>query len=131
MRSFAQGSIIRCLPPPISPRPNWASPPDDSDTANVREGILDMAENCIRHIGQRKTNVADIADELNMSRANVHRFFPASEVVDQCLYAPPAGQLSIPFLTFREAMFRSGLSSPRSSKAFTQLIERKTDATDS
>ncbi|OCP36171.1 hypothetical protein BC360_25815 [Ensifer sp. LC163] len=65
---------------------------DDGARAEVRERILDVAEKHIRHIGHQKTNVADIADELGMSRANVYRFFPTRAAIDHGLYARFAEQ---------------------------------------
>ncbi|APO70837.1 TetR family transcriptional regulator protein (plasmid) [Rhizobium gallicum] len=67
--------------------------PDKVDVAEVRERILDVAETYIRHIGHRKTNVADIADKLGMSRASIYRFFPTRAAIDQCVYARHANEM--------------------------------------
>lgn len=48
-----------------------------------RERIADVGERLIRHVGHRKTTVADIASDLQTSRANVYRFFPTKEAIDQ------------------------------------------------
>ncbi|OWV97380.1 hypothetical protein ATY81_08055 [Rhizobium sp. R72] len=65
---------------------------DNSTRAEVRERILDVAEKHVRHVGHQKTNVADIANELGMSRASVYRFFPTRAAIDHSLYARFAEQ---------------------------------------
>ena len=54
---------------------------------DVRERILVIAERLFREIGYQKTTVADIAKALQMSPANVYRFFEFQEV-DQCRRRP-------------------------------------------
>ena len=49
----------------------------------VRERILDVAEEHFRRVGHRKTSVADIAAELGMSPANVYRFFPSRDAINE------------------------------------------------
>ncbi|WP_245472306.1 TetR/AcrR family transcriptional regulator [Rhizobium jaguaris] len=61
-----------------------------SDEAILEEGrdrILDIAEKYIRHIGHRKTTVADIASDLGTSRANVYRFFPTRAAINNSVCA--------------------------------------------
>jgi len=65
---------------------------DDVETDLAREKILDVAEKLLRHIGHRKMTLADIADDLGMSRANIYRFFPTRASVDQHLYVRFAAQ---------------------------------------
>ena len=48
-----------------------------------RERIVDVGERLIRHFGHRKTTVADIASDLRTSRANLYRFFPTKDAIDQ------------------------------------------------
>ena len=43
----------------------------------TREQILDVAEELFHRIGYAKTTIADIAQEMGMSSANVYRFFPS------------------------------------------------------
>ncbi|MGR9263727.1 TetR family transcriptional regulator [Rhizobium leguminosarum] len=57
------------------------------EDAEIRNLILDHAEAYIRRIGHKKTNVADIADNLDMSRANIYRFFPTRAAIDHGVYA--------------------------------------------
>ncbi|WP_286157311.1 TetR/AcrR family transcriptional regulator [Sinorhizobium sp. RAC02] len=47
-----------------------------------RERMLDVAEQHFRHIGFQKTTVADIAKCLEMSSANVYRFFPSRMAIN-------------------------------------------------
>ncbi|HVY59288.1 MAG TPA: TetR/AcrR family transcriptional regulator [Xanthobacteraceae bacterium] len=49
---------------------------------NVRERILVTAERLFREIGYQKTTVADIAKALNMSPANVYRFFDSKKSIN-------------------------------------------------
>ena len=59
----------------------------------TRERILTVAEEHFRRVGYAKTAIADLANELGMSSANVYRFFPsksaiceeiARRMLDQC-----------------------------------------------
>jgi AcrR family transcriptional regulator len=56
----------------------------DPDEARAR--ILEVAEEHFRRIGYHKTSVADIASELGMSRANVYRFFPSRDAINESIY---------------------------------------------
>ena len=49
----------------------------------VRARILEVAEEHYRRIGHHKTSVTDIASELGMSRANVYRFFPSRDAINE------------------------------------------------
>ncbi|THK37885.1 TetR/AcrR family transcriptional regulator [Ensifer sp. MPMI2T] len=49
--------------------------------------ILDSAERLFRHYGYSKTNVADIARDLEMSPANIYRFFASKTEIHQALCA--------------------------------------------
>ncbi|MCA1369517.1 TetR family transcriptional regulator [Bradyrhizobium sp. BRP14] len=49
--------------------------------------ILDSAERLFRHYGYAKTNVADIARDLDMSPANIYRFFASKTEIHQALCA--------------------------------------------
>jgi AcrR family transcriptional regulator len=51
----------------------------------VRARILDVAEEHFRRVGHRKTSVADIASELGMSPANVYRFFPSKDAINEAI----------------------------------------------
>jgi AcrR family transcriptional regulator len=55
----------------------------DSDEARAR--ILEVAEEHFRRVGFYKTSVADIASELGMSPANVYRFFPSRDAINESI----------------------------------------------
>jgi AcrR family transcriptional regulator len=56
-----------------------------TDPDEVRARILEVAEQHFRRIGYHKTSVADIAFELGMSRANVYRFFPSRDAINESI----------------------------------------------
>lgn len=51
----------------------------------AREHILDAAEALFRRIGYAKTTIADIANALGMSSANIYRFFPGKSAINDGL----------------------------------------------
>src|SRR5207253_11125138 len=55
----------------------------DSDEARAR--ILEAAEEQFRRVGYHRTSVADIAAELGMSPANVYRFFPSRDAINESI----------------------------------------------
>jgi AcrR family transcriptional regulator len=55
------------------------------DPDAVRARILEVAEQHCRRIGYHKTSMADIASELGMSRANVYRFFPSRDAINESI----------------------------------------------
>ncbi|HXV30687.1 MAG TPA: TetR family transcriptional regulator [Sinorhizobium sp.] len=65
--------------------------PADSGIDTTRQEnitrILDSAERLFRHYGYSKTNVADIARDLDMSPANIYRFFASKTEIHQALCA--------------------------------------------
>ena len=56
-----------------------------TDPDEVRARILEVAEEHFRRIGYHKTSVADIASELGMSPANVYRFFPSRDAINESI----------------------------------------------
>jgi AcrR family transcriptional regulator len=54
-----------------------------TDPDEVRARILDVAETHFRRVGHHKTSVVDIASELGMSPANVYRFFPSRDAINE------------------------------------------------
>jgi AcrR family transcriptional regulator len=54
--------------------------PDDT-----KARIMEAAEALFRQIGYAKTTVADIASELDMSPANVYRFFPSKNAIVEAI----------------------------------------------
>jgi len=59
----------------------------------VRERILDSAENLFRTMGYLKVTVADIARDLRMSPANVYRFFDSKVTLREALVARLTGRV--------------------------------------
>src|SRR5947199_7713227 len=55
----------------------------DSDKARAR--ILEAAEQKFRRVGYHRTSVADIAAELGMSPANIYRFFPSRDAINESI----------------------------------------------
>jgi len=56
-----------------------------TDSDETRARILEVAEEHFRRIGYHKTSVADIASELGMSPANVYRFFPSRDAINESI----------------------------------------------
>ena len=60
--------------------PQVKTKPDDT-----RERIMDVADTLFRRLGFAKTAVADIASELDMSPANIYRFFPSKNAIVEAI----------------------------------------------
>ena len=60
--------------------PQVKTKPDDT-----RARIMETAEALFRRLGFAKTAVADIANELGMSPANVYRFFPSKNAIVEAI----------------------------------------------
>ncbi len=60
--------------------PQVRAKPDDT-----RARIIETAEALFRRLGFAKTAVADIAAELDMSPANVYRFFPSKNAIVEAI----------------------------------------------
>jgi AcrR family transcriptional regulator len=52
---------------------------------DTRERIMDAADALFRQLGYAKTTVADIAERLDMSPANIYRFFPSKSAIVQAM----------------------------------------------
>jgi AcrR family transcriptional regulator len=52
---------------------------------DTKARIVEVAETLFRRIGYAKTTVADIAAELDMSPANVYRFFPSKNAIVEAI----------------------------------------------
>src|SRR5690242_16763036 len=50
-----------------------------------RERIVDATEAALRRFGTEKTNVVDVARALEMSHANIYRFFPNKKALLQAV----------------------------------------------
>jgi AcrR family transcriptional regulator len=51
----------------------------------ARARILEAAEKQFRRMGYHRTSVADIAAELGMSPANIYRFFPSRDAINESI----------------------------------------------
>ena len=51
----------------------------------TRLRIMDVAEEQFRRVGYAKTAVADLADELGMSSANIYRFFSSKSAINEAI----------------------------------------------
>src|SRR5437773_6111797 len=62
---------------------------------DTRERILVVAERLFRQIGYQKTTVADIAKELQMSPANVYRFFDSKKSIHEGVARTLMGEVEV------------------------------------
>lgn len=61
------------------------SPAARDTLSDPRETILDAAQNRLLHFGYHKTTMAEIADDVGMSAANLYRYFRnKQEIVAEC-----------------------------------------------
>ena len=60
---------------------------------NTHRLIVEVAERLFRQLGFQKTTVADIARELNMSPANVYRFFSAKSEINAAVCRDILGKI--------------------------------------
>ena len=63
--------------------------PDRPDAEEMRARILEVAWDLFRQLGAR-TTIADIAEKLGMSSANVYRFYPSKQAVCEADRVQPA-----------------------------------------
>jgi AcrR family transcriptional regulator len=61
--------------------------------AEARQCILVAAWDLFRQIGFRKTTIADIAETLGMSSANIYRFFASKDAITQAICGNMLGGL--------------------------------------
>ena len=78
----------------------------------TRELILQKSEELFRHFGFGKTTVADIAKDLDMSTANIYKFFPSKEAIIEA-----SGERNL------NAMKESFLSADKSSNSAIERME--------
>ncbi len=58
---------------------------DVQKQANMHSNIIEVAERLFRRVGFQKTTISDIARELQMSPANVYRFFGAKAEINEAV----------------------------------------------
>lgn len=68
---------------------------DTPEARQTRARIVETAERLFRLYGYRKTTVAEIAQELGMSPANVYRFFPSKSAINEEVAASLVGRLLV------------------------------------
>ena len=56
-----------------------------ASTEDTRTALLETAERLFREVGYGKTTVADIAEAVGMSSANVYRFFPSKSAINNAI----------------------------------------------
>lgn len=89
-------------------------------TEETRARIAETADGLFRRLGFAKTTVADIAAELDMSPANVYRFFPSKEAIVETICQRCLGELD----ERSWAVARSrGAASARLERLFLEVFE--------
>lgn len=56
-----------------------------NESGEARARILEVAEEYFRSVGYHRTSVADIAAKLGMSPANIYRFFPSRNAINESI----------------------------------------------
>jgi AcrR family transcriptional regulator len=76
----------------------------------TRQCILMAAWDHFRQLGFRKTTIADIAETLGMSSANIYRFFPSKDALTEAICRNMLGRL---LASVREAAASPGSAAAR------------------
>ena len=92
--------------------PQVRTKPDDT-----RARIIEVAEGLFRRIGFAKTTVADIAAELEMSPANIYRFFPSKNAIVEAICQRLLAELD------EEGLGRGPLKAPASARLERLVLE--------
>jgi AcrR family transcriptional regulator len=79
-------------------------------TEETRQCIIMAAWDHFRQLGFRKTTIADIAGTLDMSSANIYRFFPSKDALTQAICSNMLGAM---VATARTAAAEPGAASAR------------------
>jgi AcrR family transcriptional regulator len=83
----------------------------------VRNRILDAAEKLFREHGYLKVTVADVAEDLDMSPANVYRFFESKAALREALVYRLTGQVEV---QCADVIHRDGTASERLSRMIVE-----------
>jgi AcrR family transcriptional regulator len=86
---------------------------------DTRARIMETAETLFRRLGYAKTAVADIASELDMSPANVYRFFPSKIAIVQAICQRCLGELEATAWSVARAR---GPASDRLERLFLEVL---------
>jgi AcrR family transcriptional regulator len=96
-----------------------ANPADRPGPEEMRARILEAAWDLFRQLGAR-TTIADIAEKLGMSSANVYRFYPSKQAVCEAI---ASNQLSALTAKTREIASGSGLASEKFRRGMLMMYE--------
>ncbi len=99
------------------------SPVDRPGLEEMRARILEVAWELFRQLGAR-TTIADIAEKLGMSSANVYRFYSSKQAVCEAIASNQLGALTA---SAREIAARSGPASERIRAAMMMMFECMAD----
>jgi len=69
------------------------SPNERRDPEETRQRIMEAAWDLFRQLGTR-TTVAEVAEKLGMSAANVYRFFPSKQALSEAVCSHVLGQMT-------------------------------------
>jgi len=86
----------------------------------TRTEILDVAWDLFRELGAR-TTIADIAERLGMSSANVYRFFPSKQALSEAICANQLGAL----IAAARAAGPASLSAPERLRATLMTLHQQ------
>lgn len=65
------------------------------DENPISEAIVEVAESLYRQIGFQKTTVSDIASELQMSPANIYRYFESKAAINEAVCCDLLGKIEV------------------------------------
>ncbi len=66
-----------------------------NDENPISEAIVEVAERLYRQIGFQKTTVSDIASELQMSPANIYRYFELKAAINEAVCSDLLGKIEV------------------------------------
>jgi AcrR family transcriptional regulator len=94
---------------------------DQAAADTMHRRIVDTAERLFRQYGYQKTTVADIAAELDMSPANVYRFFASKAAITEAVARKVTYEVAE---QVREAMSEPGLSARERLRRYVHVTTR-------
>ena len=98
-----------------------------SESEAIRRQILDAAEARFRVYGYRKTTMAEIAEDADMSAANLYRYFEdKQDIAATCAQRCTSQRLEL----LREVIRKPGLSASERLESFVLTMLRYTHEAD-
>jgi AcrR family transcriptional regulator len=94
---------------------------DATAAGTMHRRIVETAERLFRQYGYQKTTVADIAAELDMSPANVYRFFASKAAITEAVARKITYEVAE---QVREAMSEPGLSARERLRRYVHVTTR-------